>query len=206
MKDVNENMFGTPDNCKSKESLIWKTENRSLVAKTPIFNVNTVHRTSNDGRTGDFVEIDSPPWVNVIPLFTDSTGTERFVMERQYRHGGNCVTIEFPGGLIEDGESPEEAVVRELEEETGLKCRKLTKLGEVNTNPAFMTNTGYFYLAEGLENTGTCHFDENEQIDMITVPCSDVLQNLGSGDYNNGVMLIAAFYYLQYREKQKKTR
>lgn len=200
MKYVTEESFDTLNTCQPKENLMWKSYERTLLAETPIFNVNSVRRTSPDGKEGNFVEIASPLFVNVIPYFVDTKGIPRFVMERQFRHGSESVTIEFPAGLVEKGEDPADAALRELEEETGIRCHKLTKIGELNTNPAFMNNRGYFYLAEELEELGTRHFDENEQIDTITIPCDEVFEKLGTGEFDNGVMLIAAFYYQRFRK------
>lgn len=197
MKYVDEESFGTLADCKDKSSLMWNTHERTLISHTPIFDINSVHRTKSDGHKGDFVEIAAPTWVNIVPYFIDSKGVPRFVMERQYRHGSNSVTVEFPAGIVEKGEDPADAALRELEEETGIKCHKLTKLGELNTNPAFMNNHGFFYLAEELEELGTRHFDENEDIDVITIPCDEAIAKMGEGDFDNGVMLIATFYQLK---------
>lgn len=197
MKYITEKSFGSLADCREKSSLMWDTHERTLISHTPIFDINSVFRTSKDGHKGNFVEIAAPTWVNIIPFFIDSHGVPRFVMERQYRHGSNSVTVEFPAGIVEKDEDPADAALREMEEETGIRCHKLTKLGELNTNPAFMNNLGYFFLAEELEELGTRHFDENEDIDVITIPCEEALSKMGEGDFDNGVMLIAAFYFLK---------
>ena len=66
----------------------------------------------------DFVVCDSPDWTMVIPVTTDGQA----VLIRQYRHGVREVVLEIPGGLLEPGESPEHAAIRELREETGYDC------------------------------------------------------------------------------------
>ena len=48
---------------------------------------------------------------------------------RQYRPAVEAYTWELPAGLLEEGESPEEACRRELKEETGLNAERTTYLG-----------------------------------------------------------------------------
>ncbi|GBC89024.1 Putative mutator protein MutT4 [bacterium HR13] len=45
----------------------------------------------------------------------------------------------FPKGIVESGESPEHAAIREVEEETGIKGEILQRIGEIE----------YFYMREG---------------------------------------------------------
>lgn len=56
------------------------------------------------------------------------------------KHGGQ---IAFPGGRIDDGESPLQAAVREAEEETGLASRFIEPLGYLD---GYLTITGYFIV------------------------------------------------------------
>ncbi len=58
----------------------------------------------------DFYIIESNDWVNVIPITTDY----QVVLVRQYRHGSKEVTLEIPGGLLDEGDTPLEAAKREL--------------------------------------------------------------------------------------------
>lgn len=204
MKYVTEKTFNTLDSVPSWERLMWETTERAKLLHTPIFDVDSATRHSMDGREGTFVQINSPDWVNIIPYFVGTDGVPRFIMERQFRHGSESVTLEFPAGLVEKGEDPKVAALRELEEETGLKAHKIYQTGKLNPNPAFMTNTGYFYLVEELEDLGVRHLDPNEQIDVVTVPVEEVLEKMGTGDMTNGIMLIACFYYNKFRSGQGK--
>ena len=60
-------------------------------------------RSPRTGEEHDFFILESPPWVNVIPL----TDAGEVVLIRQYRHGLREVTLEIPGGLIEPADTPE---------------------------------------------------------------------------------------------------
>ncbi len=202
MKKVDESLFPSLKQAVPAQTLSWADDGSSLLCKTPIFNLESVTRTSNDGRTDDFVRLQSPDWVSVIPYFKGSDGIDYFVMERQFRHGSGTVTVEFPGGIVERGEEPMKSALRELEEETGIKAGKLSFLGSLNPNSAFINSTGYFYMAEELEYSGCRHFDPNEQIETVCVPVSVFFEKMGSGEFNNGVMAMAGFFFLKLSGKR----
>ena len=88
------------------------------------------------GKRHSFYRIDSADWVNVVPV----TPAGEIVMVRQYRHGLRDVTLEIPGGMVDPGETPEQAAARELLEETGYRAERLEALGSVNPNPALFGN------------------------------------------------------------------
>lgn len=179
------------------EHLVWKTTGRKKVWNGPIFDVCKVHRCSTDGREGDFIEVESPDWVTVIPWFRGSDGTARFIMVQQYRHGSATVTREFPAGLVDSGETAEHAALRELLEETGIRAGKVTCLGKVSPNSAFMTNRSTFFLMEELQVVQEQNLDANEQLDVLTVPVADVTKAMGNGLYDNGIMMMALGFFLR---------
>lgn len=184
---------------KDEQHLLWQTLDRQLVLTTPIFTINTVRRASTDGRQGSFIEIDAPMWATIIPWYRDDEGSARFLMVRQYRHGSNSVTIEFPAGTVDKGESPKEAAVRELLEETGCKPEgEIIELGTISPNPAFMNNRVTIFLAKGIRHVADQSLDANEQLDILSIPVTHVLDSMGTGSYDNGVMMIAQAYFLRY--------
>ena len=182
--------------------LMWKSGMRERVFKGPIFDICTVVRTSTDGRSSTFVEVDSPNWVTVLPWYRNEEGKPMFVMVDQFRHGSSTVTREFPAGVVEKNEDSLLAAMRELMEETGLEAEKIHLLGNVNPNPAFMNNRSNFYLAEEVRLVASQNLDANEQLDVFSVPVEEVVTSMGTGIYDNGIMMIALGYFL--REAQKR--
>ncbi len=95
---------------------LWKVTSSKEGGSYGIFSFRTDRALSP--RTGleyDFFILESSPWVNIIPL----TPENEVVLVRQYRHGIRDLSLEIPGGLVEEQDTPEETARRELREETG---------------------------------------------------------------------------------------
>ena len=60
----------------------------------------------------DFYTIWQPDWVLILP----QTQSGKWILTKQYRHGTKAISLEFPAGIVDKGESPLEAAKRELED------------------------------------------------------------------------------------------
>jgi len=183
--------------------LLWKDISAETVTyHGPIFDVATVRREAPDGRQGTFVKVLSPEWITVIPWYRREDGRAMFIMEEQFRHGSATVTREFPAGLVEKGEKAEVAARRELKEETGCEAGRMTLIGNVNPNSAFMSNRANFFLAESFKKVSGQSLDQNEQIDLLSVPVDEVVAAMGTEMYDNGIMMIALGFFLKEARKR----
>lgn len=187
---------------RNPESLLWREISRELLLEGAIFSVNRVRRRSTEGTEGNFVLLDAPDWVTVVPLLDGGKEEDRFLMVEQFRHGSGRVTVEFPAGTVEPGEDPMKAGSRELLEETGYRADRIVPIGDISPNPAFMNNRVYFFLATGLEHEGDQQLDEHEQIHFHMQSASAVEKMMGSGEYDNGVMLMALYYYEMWKRRR----
>lgn len=186
---------------KDLSHLRWETGEKERLFAGPIFDVLSVERKSTDGRESTFIEVDAPTWVTIIPWFRNEAGEPMFVMVDQYRHGSDTITREFPAGVVETGEDPQAAGLRELAEECGISGPKVTKLGEVSPNSAFMNNRVHYYLVEDVTHTHRQAFDENEQLEVCSVPVQSVVAEMGSGIYDNGIMMIALGFFMRHAQE-----
>jgi len=193
------------------ESLIWNETSRKNVFKTPVFSVSEIQCTapaaSGDGKaegekaeggkpgTGTFSVIESRDWAMVVPVLEAGTG-KSFIMVRQWRHGARAVSVEFPGGVIEDSETPLEGVKRELLEETGFSAKKWRKLSSMSPNPAIMSNTVHFFLAEELSREGGQKLDKDEFVEIEVHSQEDLLKNIGKPPYIHSLTAAALCHYL----------
>jgi 8-oxo-dGTP pyrophosphatase MutT (NUDIX family) len=144
---------------------------RTLVS-TRILDLKSVRfRHPVRGTERDFTVAHAPDWVNVVA----HTPAGEIVLVRQFRFGANEFSLELPGGVIENGEDPVFAGVRELAEETGYGGGKVTYLGSVNPNPAIQDNKCHFVLVEGAVPTTGIDWDDDEEIQVSTAPVKQVL-------------------------------
>lgn len=171
--------------------LMWQQKSRAELYRTPVFTVTSRHNVSASGVEGDYIVNECPDWVIVIAEKDDC-----FLMVKQFRHGEQKLSIEFPGGVIDAGETPEQAAVRELKEETGATAKELVHLGSMNPNPALFANHFHVYLATGLSFTGMQELDHDELLDYMEIPKREVLRKMGSAEYPHALMCAAAALYM----------
>lgn len=175
--------------------LIWTEEKREEKYHTGVMSLHDAECRSPEGKLRTFTVIDCPDWVNVIPVLTGPKGRQ-FIMVRQWRYGSAELSVEFPGGIIEPGEDPEKGAMRELQEETAFKAGRLVKIGSLRPNPAIMSNTVHFYLAEDLTSLPGQSLDEDEFVDVMQVDEKEVIANLGKPPYVHSLSAAALTFYL----------
>jgi len=180
-----------------KDNLVWKEEGRKIVFTCPVFSVGERFCRSPDGNVKTFSVLDTSDWAMVLPILETERGKE-FVMVRQWRHGARELSLEFPGGVFEKGEDAVTAAQRELREETGYLAARIEKLGEFNPNPAIMSNHIHFFLARDLQSPLEQKLDEDEYVEVETVPWEDVLCGLGKAPYIHALMGTAMALYLKH--------
>ncbi len=181
------------------ELLRWKELSRRRISSHSLFDLQVSERASAQGARGEFLILAVPDWVNVVPVTRNAAGEECFLMVRQYRHGAETITTECPAGLVEQGENPRDAAERELREETGCRAGRVTLIGTVSPNPAFMTNRCFTYLAEDLARVGEKSLDALEQLEAVEVPVRFVEERIGTGELVNSLAVVAFLWYTRVR-------
>lgn len=170
----------------------WVREGERTLASTKVLDLLKVRfRKPADGESKEFVVIHAPDWVNVIAHTPDG----RIVLVRQFRFGSNALSLEVPGGMIEKGEDPAAAAVRELLEETGYGGGTVSVLGSVRPNPAIQDNRCHFVLIEGAVPTGPMDWDEDEEIQVSTAPADEVIGWARSGEITHSLSVAALMFF-----------
>ena len=176
----------------SGDPSLWHREGERLIASTRVldlFSVRFVNPTLKKDR--EFVVANAPDWVNVVARTTSG----ELVLVRQFRFGSNAFSLEVPGGVMEAGEDPLVAGLRELSEETGFAGGVAKIIGCVNPNPAIMNNRCHFVFVDGVVHTRPVHWDPDEEIQVSTAPAVQVLEWARSGRITHSLTVAALLFY-----------
>ena len=140
--------------------------------------------------------------VAVLPLTDDG----KVICVRQYRYAVGQVTTEIPAGKLDSlDEDPIEAALRELREETGARCKRLTYLGTYLASPAILDEKINLYLARDLD-FGETDPDDDEFIDVVQIPLAEMVDRVMAGEILDGKTQLAVLKVneLLRREKEEK--
>ena len=92
---------------------------------------------------------------------------ERTVLVDTWRIAHQKTFTEFPGGAIDEGETPREAAVRELEEETGIRGTSCEVIGQVTPSTALTTETCHVCMVRDILEVGTPSTDEVDRVRLV---------------------------------------
>ena len=132
----------------------------------------------------------------IIPITNDNN----FIMIKEPRTPIGKTVLAFPAGITENGETEEEGAIRELEEETGYKARKIKKLRQVYPAMGYSNEKVVIFLAKDLIKTQR-HLDEKEDIEIIEVPKEELKQMLDNGEFETSMELIGLLHYFMYENE-----
>lgn len=168
-----------------------KLADRSLTA-TRIFDLRSIrYRHPRRGTERDFFVIAAPEWVNVLALTPD----HHLVLVRQFRYGIDTFSLEIPGGIVDAGEAPLAAGVRELREETGYAGGPTRVLGQVHPNPAIQNNRCHIVLVEQAVPSAAMAWDHDEEIEVTTLPVEEVFALARNGGITHSLVLNALLLF-----------
>ncbi len=109
-------------------------------------------------------------WVNrvadaviIIPVCED----RQILYQKNYKHGSGAFIYEFPAGMVDEGELPEESVKRELLEETGFQAQDIVKIGENFSNPTGASMKYHYFLALSCKKVAEPTLEPAEQIETF---------------------------------------
>jgi len=123
------------------------------------------------------------------------------LLVRQYREAVEKDLLEIPAGGIDPGESPEEAVRREMREETGFLPNKVEPLGGFYSSPGYSSEWLYLYLAADLVPSPLVA-DDTEGITLEKVPADKVAGLIMSGAICDAKSIAGLLTYLEQRAKR----
>ena len=172
----------------------WTRDSSERVGEFRVFGVDRhVVRDGEGTPRGDFFTFACRDWCNVIAITPD----DEVVLVWQYRFGTDLMSLEIPGGVIDDDESPIESSRRELLEETGYAANALEPFLVVEPNPALQGNRCFTFLALGARQVAEPRLDEQEEIEIALVPARHLAKILDDGHVTHALVHSALEAYLR---------
>lgn len=175
--------------------LKWKTIKSEYLFKDLWFTVRADSCQRPDGKIVEpYYVYEFPDWVSAIALTEDG----KVILEKQYRHGIGEVAFEIPGGCVDNTDkSLEDAIARELLEETGYAFSKYEYLGKTCANPSTNNNWMHMYLATGGKRVKEQELDENEEIEIHLFSLDDLKKLVDENKIIQSMHITAIHYALK---------
>lgn len=131
------------------------------------------------------------------------TDKDEVILERQFRYPFHGNVIEIPAGKLDRAdEDPTEAALRELREETGLVPAEIRYIGDFLGSPAILGERIRMFLATGLTRAGQ-KLDEDEFLEVFKAPLEQVVEQIMSGEINDGKTQAAVLKVYTMKQKGK---
>lgn len=157
----------------------------------------TVHREVHDHGSAAAILLHNP-------------GDDTVVLVRQFRaaafsNGDPGFMLELPAGLVDEGESPAEAVIREAMEETGFRIEEAHHICEMYPSPGAVTEKLSLFAAsvDATKQVGQGGglAGEGEDIEIVTLGLDDAYRMIASGEITDAKTVVALQWAIINRAK-----
>ena len=200
----------------------WKLLDTEYLVNAPWLKVAKEKCELPNGKIiDDFYTLWQPDWVLILARTVDGN----WVMTEQYRHGTGKIALEFPAGIINKGETPEQAALRELQEECGFSINNeqltmsncstelhfsqqqhsrqqavITYLGSFPVNPDRHRGVFHVVFIDGVTRNGSTHFDDTEEIESSELSDEMLQAKILDGTFNHPLQIAG---YFKWKLSQK---
>lgn len=178
----------------------WKLLDSKYLVDAPWLKVAKETCELPNGKViNDFYTLWQPDWVLILAR----TAQGNWVMTEQYRHGTGKIALEFPAGILNKGETPEQAALRELQEECGyglpdrdsstsLRSAQndtIKFIGTFPVNPDRHRGVFHVVFIDGVKKAGTTNFDSTEEIETRELSDEDLQKKMADGTFNHPLQM-----------------
>jgi len=174
----------------------WKTTNSIYVVNDRWMKLRADTCVTPTGHEiSPFYVIEYGEWVNCVVLSDDDEVT----LLRHYRHGIDEYVLEVIGGLVDEGETPEVTIRRELEEELGLQGAVIRQTGACYPNPQIQTNKTHCFIAQGGTFDGIKQDEPGADFQVVKMPLAELTKLIGDqSEVMQSLHLTSIFFALNY--------
>ena len=181
----------------------WKLLNSEYLVNAPWLKIAKETCELPNGKIiDDFYTLWQPDWVLILAR----TAEGKWVMTKQYRHGTGKIAQEFPAGIIDKGETPEQAAIRELQEECGYRLDErgesrdelsnISYLGSFPVNPDRHRGKFHVVFIDEVVKKGSTHFDSTEEIESSEMSDEELQAKMADGTFNHPLQMAG---YLKWK-------
>jgi len=173
---------------------------KKRIAKTRLFNVEQLELEFSNGEQRTYERLVAGPngAVMIVPVLNN----EYLLLIREYSAGTENYQLAFPKGLMEPGETVEQAANRELKEEVGFGASQFSTMKQMTLAPGYLTHKMNLILAEDLY-PDSLDGDEPEPLEIVHWPISEIDLILEQDDFTEARSIAALFLAKQILEKRK---
>ena len=132
-----------------------------------------------------YYSIKPPDYVTALACTTENT----FIILRQYRPAVENYVFELPSGHVEKGETPAQAILREIKEETGCTAEAAALLGELIPDTGRLENRLWAFYINNIQLDRLPAPEENEGIEIHAVSRDELFAMIRTGQLNHALDL-----------------
>jgi ADP-ribose pyrophosphatase len=162
----------------AEDSERWRTLGREYLYESPWCSFRVDEARLPDGAEIEYGILESAGFAAVVPV----TEGGDVVLVRQWRQPVEGFTLELPGGGVERGEDPREAVRRELFEETGYRAEDLSRLVSVHTTPGRATEVCYLFRCRAVRMLAEPQPEPTEFVSVVEMPLAEAVERVYGGE------------------------
>jgi len=168
---------------------------RNVVAKSKLFSVEALDLRFSNGeqRTYERMKSSGRNAVMMVPI----TDRGDLLLVREYAAGTERYELGFPKGLIDAGETPEQAANRELKEEVGVGANTIILLKEVVLAPSYFSSRMTLFIAQDLYSE-QLEGDEPEPLEVVRWPLAQAEELLTHLDFCEARSITALLLALRH--------
>lgn len=179
-------------------------QRRLLLDRSPWLRVFEHDIRLPDGKIVEgYLRLEVPSYVIIVPL----DAKRRLGLVRSYKHGVGAVDMQPPAGIIEAGEDPQQAAIRELREEMGCEAAAWHALGNYVISGNYGAGRAHLFLATGCQEIALPQSGDLEEQELVWLSLEEVRQALKKPHFQqiDAVATLAlALHHLQASERTRR--